>query len=99
MPKGSRRPSKSEIPSSIERVNAASPGGTGGGAGEQDSGGHPTGKWFIDDQGRLCLEQECFVLRETPDGMAFDLDPETCSPETRDRLVAAAVKGAKLNFI
>jgi len=45
------------------------------------------------------MKQECYVLRETAEGMAFDLDPETCSPETRDRLVAAAVKGAKLNFI
>jgi len=99
MARGSRRPSKSEIPSSIERDNAVSSGGTGGDAGEQDSGGHPTGKWYIDNQGRLCLAQECFVLRETAEGMAFDLDPDTCSPETRDRLVAAAVKGAKLNFI
>ena len=69
-----------------------------GGSGEQTSGSPPTG-WYLDDKGQLCYGQECLIIRETPDGLAFELDPSTCSSETRERLIAAAVKGARLDFV
>jgi len=39
------------------------------------------------------------VLKATDEGLAFELDAATCDPETRERLMAAAMKGAKLKFL
>jgi len=39
------------------------------------------------------------VIKATAEGLAFELDSSTCDPETRERLVAAAMKGAKLKFL
>ena len=57
----------------------------------------PTG-FYLDDQGRVCYGQECLLIRETPDGLEFELDPATCSPETRDKLLAAALRGSNLKL-
>jgi len=38
------------------------------------------------------------VVRETPDGLEFELDPATCSPETRDKLVELALRGSSLKL-
>jgi len=70
-----------------------------GGPGEQAGGSSSETGWYLDSEGRLCYGQECLIIRETPDGLAFELDPSTCSPETRERLIAAAVKGARLDFV
>jgi hypothetical protein len=32
------------------------------------------------------------------DALVFDLDPEKCDPETREKLVSATIKGARLRF-
>jgi len=39
------------------------------------------------------------VMKVADDGLHFELDPATCDPDTRERLLAAAVKGAKLKFL
>jgi len=39
------------------------------------------------------------VIKVTAEGLAFELDASTCDPETRERLVDAAIKGAKLKFL
>jgi len=78
----------------LDDRNAVGPANDGG----SKSGEAPPTGFYLDEQGRLCFGQECLLIRETPDGLEFELDPATCSPETRDKLVAAALRGSSLKL-
>ena len=67
--------------------------------GGADGSGRDSDFW-IDDKGRLCFGLSCLTLVADPEkGIRFDLKVDECDPETRERLVAAAVRGAKLRSI
>jgi len=54
--------------------------------------------WYMNDQGELCFGQTCMIMKVADDGLHFELDPATCDPDTRERLLAAAVEGPSSNF-
>ena len=81
---------------SKHREQVQSPSSSDGGA----DGSRRGSDFWIDDKGRLCFGQSCLTLTADPDkGIRFDLKIDECDPETRERLVAAAVRGAKLRFV
>jgi len=90
-----KRPSKSDG-AAVEGGDRGNVGPAGDGHPSRDE--RPDG-WYLDDQGQLCFGQSCMVIKATAEGLAFELDSSTCDPETRERLVAAAMKGAKLKFL
>jgi len=65
---------------------------------EDDTSEPRTEGFYLNDQGELCLGMSCLVMHETPEGLRFELNPDECDPETRERLVSAAIKGARLEF-
>ena len=69
------------------------------GTAERDpsSGDLPEG-WYLDERGQLCHGTECLTVVIEEEGIAFDLDPEKCDPKTREALVGAAIRGARLRF-
>jgi len=90
-----KRPSKSSGPA-VEGGDR----GNGGPAGDEHlSGDERSDGWYVNNQGELCFGQKCMVMEVQADGLHFELDPATCDPDTRERLLAAAVKGAKLKFL
>ena len=46
--------------------------------------------------GNLCLGRVCLTTEATETGLEFTLDPASCDPETREKLIGAMIKGAKL---
>jgi len=52
----------------------------------------------MNDQGELCFGQTCMIMKVADDGLHFELDPATCDPDTRERLLVAAVEGPSSNF-
>ena len=48
--------------------------------------------------GNLCMGRVCLTTEATETGLEFTLDPETCDPETREKLIGAMIKGAKLRL-
>ena len=71
--------------------------GTANDGGSKSGEAPPTG-FHLDEKGYLCWGQDCVLIRETPEGLEFELDPATCAPETRDKLIAAALRGSSLKL-
>jgi len=90
-----KRPSKSSG-TAVEGGDRGNVGPAGDGHLSRDE--RPDG-WYLNDQGELCFGQTCMIMKVADDGLHFELDPATCDPDTRERLLAAAVKGAKLKFL
>ena len=52
----------------------------------------------MNSAGNLCLGRVCLTTEATANGLEFTLDAETCDPETREKLIGAMIKGAKLKL-
>ena len=61
--------------------------------------------WVEFDEGLIKLKNATYSTRTIAgvripvlDGLEFELEPATCSPETRDKLIAAALRGSNLKL-
>ena len=54
--------------------------------------------WYLNKAGNLCLGRVCLTTEATETGLEFTLDPASCDPETREKLIGAMIKGAKLKL-
>jgi len=54
--------------------------------------------FWVNEQGNLCIGRKCMVMEATPDGLRFELDPDSCDPKTREILFSAMMKGTRMGL-
>ena len=82
----------------LEERLAALESGTGNSKGNPGDVGSSEEKWYVNEAGNLCMGRTCLTTEATENGLEFTLDAATCDPETREKLVGAMIRGAKLRL-